>query len=179
MWTDGGSSPILIIACHPRRGLFCAGVVCWEWDEMNDKLRPNKDRQDWASPCCRARCNEVPQIEVVSPGSRAIFAHRCARCGEYVWPVMIRLWDSFGKRIKAGDVIEATDCPIDHAERYHAVYRRGIGLEIRDLGCNNVGMWALYRTIRTLGPYWKNLDKLSGNDLEYYWNTTREEAMKR
>lgn len=36
----------------------------------------------------------------------------------------------------------------------------------------------LFGPFINIGPYWNHLDKLTDEDLEYYWSTTREEALK-
>lgn len=94
-----------------------------------------------------------------------------------------KLYDSNGVEIKHGDIIHTPNQP----ELYHAAYDDGDGLEIRDLWNNNIGMWQLSTPAINIGPYWRNLHLehgpnnpiISDEDLDHYWDTTREEALKK
>jgi len=137
------------------------------------------------SPCCRMNLINIAEIVMIVPGGEQYYRHKCSRCNALCWPMVLRQFDSAGHEIKPGDIIEVPELSPEklgweHAEHYHAVYRSEYngGLEIRDLGNNNIGMYSLYDKYYTIGPYWKHLDKVTDEDLEYYWHTTREEAEK-
>lgn len=88
------------------------------------------------------------------------------------------VFDSNGIEIKHGDIIE---CPKEKgtAWHYHVAFLSDGTLEIRDLGANNLDTYCLYGDYFNIGPYWKHLDKLTDDDLEYYFDTTREESEKK
>lgn len=93
--------------------------------------------------------------------------------------------DCLGKEIRCGDILMLPSYPEGHGLRYHVCCCSGYGaryadedrLEIRDLGNNNTHMWLGYESeMVNIGPFWEHLDKLSDDDLEYYFNCTRELA---
>lgn len=131
----------------------------------------------YASECCAAETEPIKEL-IVKPNAweTRYYHERCSHCGNPCWTVVVKCFDSAGAEVLPGDVVEDVTVPEYHAERWRAVYKKGLGLEMRDLGNNNVGFpdCEMY----TRGPYWRHLDKLNDDDLEYYWNTTREQAWK-
>jgi hypothetical protein len=140
-------------------------------------MEPNK--HVYGSECCAAEL--VPHKETVVktlPGVTSYFRNTCAKCGKLTHSKLLQVFDSNGIEIKAGDIVECPDLPVGHAERYHAAFDNGWGFEIRDLGNNNVHMYDLAGPYYNIGHYTKHLDKLTDDDLEYYFDTTRGEASK-
>lgn len=138
-----------------------------------------KDKHIYGSECCEAEIVPVPETVVkTSPGVTSYYRGKCAKCEKLTHDKTLKIYDSAGVEIKHGDIVECPDMPIKHACRYHAAYKTDYGFDIRDLGHNNCGMYQIYAPYFTIGHYSKHLDKLSDEDLRYYWNTTREEAGK-
>lgn len=134
----------------------------------------------YGSKCCRGPVEKLRDVLVCEDvGSTSYFYDKCLPCGNACRVTLIKLWDSRGTEVMVGDVIECLKESETSAEKYHAVYIEHDELTIRDLGNNNVGMWGLNGPIKTLGPYWLNLDKLDEEDLRYYWGTTMAQAQRK
>jgi len=135
------------------------------------------------SECCSAPTTEIEEIiKYPSPGVTAYYRKSCDKCHKECHIITSNLFDSNGKEVFHGDIIECPDYPENHAQRWHAVYEKineygQRDLQTRDLGCNNLGM-CFGEECYTRGRYWKNLDILSDDDLDYYWNTTRAAAIE-
>lgn len=131
---------------------------------MSDELK--KELKEYASECCGKPCVEVPeQVVKTSPGVTSYYRYRCFGCGKLCDTVLHRLWDSDGVEVLEG----LLETPDNGFWDWHAVYREGHELVIRDLNANNVQMWdfpAYYR-----GHYSEHRDKLSDDDVKYYWGT--------
>lgn len=134
----------------------------------------SEPKQEFCSPCCGTPVTPLDQEEIVRTSySTEYYRDKCDKCGALCWPLLYKLWDSAGKEFSVGDIMQ---CPGNRPE-YHAVIKDGYGLEIRDLVANNVYMWD--PPLVNIGPYWEHLDKVSDEDLEHYWQTTREEAERK
>lgn len=136
-----------------------------------------KELKMYVSPCCKAQCSELEDVIISSdePGVTSYYRNRCDKCLKPCHLQLDRMFDSDGIEIKHGDLVECTSEPIDCAWRWHAACKsHEYGLEVRDLGHNNIGM--LSSPFYCRGPYWRHLDKLSDEDLEYYWGTNRRDA---
>lgn len=139
-------------------------------------------KQIYISECCGSETTKC-ETKIVDNGrgSTRYYRDTCNKCGAHCHPVLGSLYDSFGSRFLPGDILEVIEDPRGSAWTHNAVFRdnkseRAIGLEIRDLNANNVGMWCMGAPIRNRGPYWQNLDILSDDDLSWYFGSTREEA---
>lgn len=148
-------------------------------------MSEDKNKELDLSSCCSAPILPLAKqiSKKTSPGVTSYYYHTCEKCTQPCHYDTVKIWDCAGDEIKNGDLVEAMDIPAWHAERWHACYleKNEYGqdhLEIRDLGNNNRGMYSLHSEYYTRGHYSNHLDKLSDEDLDYYWNTTREEASK-
>lgn len=122
------------------------------------------------SRCCGAEVEKLLYALVQKRrDGTSYYYHQCSSCKKPCWTTPIRIWDSAGVEIKDGDILE---CPEDKglATEYHAVTKDGHGLDIRDLGHNNTAMYLSSGKYFTRGNYKKHLDKLSDEDLVYYFH---------
>lgn len=136
-----------------------------------------KEKHIRASECCKADFQEVPCRIVYSKGSTSYYQATCNKCKNYCHTRVIQVFDSDGIEIKAGDIVQnsAYDDPSNLCN-WHASFIGSDGfLEIRDLGHNNTGMYSI-GDYYNKGHYSQHLDKLTDEDLDYYWDTTRKEA---
>lgn len=82
--------------------------------------------------------------------------------------------DSNGRIVEIGDVIECPEVDRNHAERYHVCFHPSYcgydAMEIRDLGNNNLYMYTLHGPYYVIGKWYEHLDKLSDDDLVYYFS---------
>lgn len=133
----------------------------------------------YGSACCKADLVKLPKtiVKKTEPGVTAYFYNKCFKCNEICDSELLNVFDSFGVEIKHGDIVECPEVDIKSAWRYHAAFNR-YGLEIRDLGHNNIGMYNFHGKYINIGPYYRHLNKLSDEDLEHYWDTNREDAQK-
>lgn len=133
-------------------------------------------KTEYGSICCRVNTTTIkPVIVATSKSSKHYYYSMCNNCDALTERIIINAYDSNNNKIEVGDILEVYELPIDHAEKYHAVFLdENNGLEIRDLGCNNVHSLDLYKKVFTLGHFSKHLEKVSDEDLFYYWNTKRE-----
>jgi hypothetical protein len=143
-----------------------------------EPVTPPSYRREFGSDCCGASLIDLPEcVQVkIQPGVTDYYYAKCSKCGEMCDSVLVKLWDSNGVEVNHGDILECPDVDLNHGERFHAVVRDKHELEIRDLGNNNVGMWDLHEPVLNIGHYSKNLDKLTDEDLEYYWDAKREDS---
>jgi len=128
------------------------------------------------SECCRADTTPIDEVVQKQPWGESHYHVRCSNCKNPCHTKVVQMFDSAGVEIVSGDILEATDCG-PCSPQWHAVYIEYGELTIRDLGNNNVAMWD--EPIYTRGPYWRHLDKLNDEDLEHYWNSNRNAALKR
>lgn len=130
------------------------------------------------SHCCEAPTHGIERVEEKQTYGTAYYYHRCEKCGKPCARKLLRLFDCAGFEVLPGDVVECPAVPENHSGRYHCVRMTSRGLDLRD-GNNNCGMYDMDGDYFTRGPYWMNLDKLSDDDLDYYWHTTRKKAEKK
>lgn len=136
------------------------------------KLEPQE--HVYGSECCGEETERVDLVAInTAPGVTSYYRNRCKSCGKLCHTELIRLADSNGVEVQHGDILEVPELPDWHAERYHAVVRNGVCLDIRDMGNNNRHMYNLSGKFFSIGPYWENLDKVTDEDLEYYWGAVR------
>lgn len=133
----------------------------------------------YKSECCLADLQDLPAqiIKKTSPGCTSYYSQKCSKCGKPSHSACVQIFDSDGVEITPVDIVESPD----GMPRWHAAHisRYNGPLCIRDLNHNNVYMYNIDSKYYNRGPYWKHLDKLTDEDLEHYWNTTREEALKK
>lgn len=125
------------------------------------------------SLCCSADLENLAEPIIERKATRlTYYYHRCFYCKELTRTKDVQLFGSDGVEVMPGELLF---CPeADEPWQYHAVYLEGGELVIRDLNANNVYTWT--DPCYSAGPYWRHLDKLTDDDLAYYWNTTRAAA---
>lgn len=138
----------------------------------------NKEKHIYGSDCCKAELESCQAVTKKTGYGLTYYHNRCLKCGNLCKSFVLQIYDSAGVEIKAGDIIESPEEMENSACRYHAAYLSSGELEIRDLGHNNIYMYKQCGEYFNRGHYSKHLDKLDDEDLEYYWDTTREEAQK-
>lgn len=151
------------------------------WIDSRERGAP--ELHIYVSECCKAPLVKLERevVKKTSPGVTSYYQQNCSKCNQPSHAYKSKIFDSAGVLIEPVDIVECPTMPLNHSCRWHAAHwcdSRG-GIDIRDLGCNNCGMYSIEAPYYTRGPYWLHLDKLSDEDLLHYWDTTREEALKR
>lgn len=136
---------------------------------MNDLI----EKTLYGCPDCGVGTIEIPCQIVKDGGCTRYYRNRCSRCDILCHPIKVKMWDSAGNEIKIGDLLECPNERLDGACRFHAVFPYQAGMEVRDLGCNNVEMYAISAPYYTIGHHSLHLDKLTDDDLDYYWGEKR------
>jgi len=126
-------------------------------------------KREHKSHCCLADTIGLDEVAVVGVGLLSQhYTHKCTKCGKFCHEIMTRAWDSNGVEIKSGDLLECPDTI--GGERYHICCPDQCasgGIEIRDLGNNNLDMYLCHPITVNLGPHSKNKDIFTSNGYIY------------